>query len=296
MKENFTLLLTVALFWFEIISINCDINNATNIDDNVSNDTKSKWILDAVWQSMVEVSVEDFIKTVSEDKSLYDEGVDPLDMDSLVGESLTVSQWAMGYNVNMSMWDLVLYGLTDIQVDQVRVERNTDLSQLRARILVKVDKLFLTGLYNLEAVPGNTWLFSNISSEGDRNITISLHDVKLGVEFSVGLGSWCDDGGAEITNINFPMDYSNMEFEFENSGFMLGALLDIIGDVIVVNEKSKLVSIVKNLIKSEVPSLLCEQEMFESTLQENDLPHHDESFMNILNKEGQTLIRDRYLI
>jgi len=159
--------------------------------------------------------------------------------------------------------------------------------------LVKVDKLFLTGLYNLEAVPGNTWLFSNISSEGDRNITISLHDVKLGVEFSVGLGSWCDDGGAEITNINFPMDYSNMEFEFENSGFMLGALLDIIGDVIVVNEKSKLVSIVKNLIKSEVPSLLCEQEMFESTLQENDLPHHDESFMNILNKEGQTLIRDR---
>ena len=145
MKENFTLLLTIALFWFEIISINCDINNATNIDDNISNNTKSKWISDTVWQSMVEVSVQDFIKTVSEDKSLYDVGVDPLDMDSLVGESLTVSQWAMGYNVNMSMWDLVLYGLTDIQVDQVRVERNTDLSQLRARILVKVDKLFLTG-------------------------------------------------------------------------------------------------------------------------------------------------------
>ena len=118
--------------------------------------------------------------------------------------------------------------------------------------------------------------------------------MRLGVEFSVGLGSWCDEGGAEITSVHFPLDYSNMEFEFENSGFMLGALLDIIGDVVVNNEKSKLVPFIKTLIQSEVPSLLCEEEMFKSTLFENELPNFDQSFMNILNKEETVIIRDRY--
>ena len=136
-------------------------------------------------------------------------------------------------------------------------------------------------------------MFSNISSEGDRNISVSVQDVILGVEFSIGLGSWCDEGGAEIRSVHFPLDYSNMEFEFENSGFMLGALLDIIGDIVVINEKSKLVPYIKNLIQSEVPSLICEQEMFESTLIENKLPNFDQSFMNILNKEDSVLVRDR---
>ena len=66
-------------------------------------------------------------------------------MDILLGDVVNLSQWVVGYNVNMSMWNLVLYGLREIKMDKVRVERNTDLSQVRARIMVQVENLFLTG-------------------------------------------------------------------------------------------------------------------------------------------------------
>ena len=58
-------------------------------------------------------------------------------MDILLGDVVNLSQWVVGYNVNMSMWNLVLYGLREIKMDKVRVERNTDLSQVRARIMVQ---------------------------------------------------------------------------------------------------------------------------------------------------------------
>ena len=66
-------------------------------------------------------------------------------MNILLGDVVNLSQWVVGYNVNMSMWNLVLYGLREIKMDRVRVERNTDLSQVRARIMVQVENLFLTG-------------------------------------------------------------------------------------------------------------------------------------------------------
>ena len=66
-------------------------------------------------------------------------------MNILLGDVVNLSQWVVGYNVNMSMWNLVLYGLREIKMDKVRVERNTDLSQVRARIMVQVENLFLTG-------------------------------------------------------------------------------------------------------------------------------------------------------
>ena len=39
-----------------------------------------------------------------------------------------------------------------------------------------------------------TWLLSNMSSEGDRDMSISLEEVRLGIEVGVGLGSVCDTG------------------------------------------------------------------------------------------------------
>ena len=137
--------LTVALILIELIYIGCETNNGSDIAADKSKDTKSEWTTDAVWQNIVDVAVQDIIQAINDNKSLHNFEVDPLDMNSLIGESLKVTQWVMGYNVNMSMWDLDVYGLTDVKKDQVRVERNTDLSQLRARIMVQVDQLHITG-------------------------------------------------------------------------------------------------------------------------------------------------------
>ena len=82
---------------------------------------------------------------MNRDSALYNYSADPLQMNILLGDVVNLSQWVVGYNVNMSMWNLVLYGLREIKMDKVRVERNTDLSQVRARIMVQVENLFLTG-------------------------------------------------------------------------------------------------------------------------------------------------------
>ena len=39
-----------------------------------------------------------------------------------------------------------------------------------------------------------TWLLSNISSEGVRDMSISLDNVTIGAEVGVGLGSSCTSG------------------------------------------------------------------------------------------------------
>ena len=90
--------------------------------------------------------MQDYVDKVNRDRIVYNYSADPLQMNILLGDTVTLSQWVVGYNVNMSMWDMVLYGLGEIKMDEVKVERNSDLSQVRARIMVKVDDLFLTGL------------------------------------------------------------------------------------------------------------------------------------------------------
>ena len=169
MKLNFSLMgvTTLWILFLELIPIYCDINNESDIDDNNENladstNNTNTWMKDAVWQSMVEVAVQvnfynfklialnilsqDYVDKVNRDRIVYNYSADPLQMNILLGDTVTLSQWVVGYNVNMSMWDMVLYGLGEIKMDEVKVERNSDLSQVRARIMVKVDDLFLTGL------------------------------------------------------------------------------------------------------------------------------------------------------
>ena len=44
------------------------------------------------------------------------------------------------------MWSLSLHGLSEVRLEDVRVERNSDLSEVRARVLVHVNKLLLNGI------------------------------------------------------------------------------------------------------------------------------------------------------
>lgn len=57
-----------------------------------------------------------------------------------------------------------------------------------------VDGMPYLGQYNMSAVPSMTWLLSNISSEGVRDMSISLDNVTIGAEVGVGLGSLCTSG------------------------------------------------------------------------------------------------------
>ena len=83
--------------------------------------------------------------TINRDRSLYGQEVDPLEVRKILGESVTLSKWLLGYDVNMKLWDLRLHGLGSISVEDGRVERNSDLSEVRVGVMVSVEHLLLSG-------------------------------------------------------------------------------------------------------------------------------------------------------
>ena len=95
------------------------------------------WIEDNVWESMLRVAAQDFITRANRDREVYNVSVDPLELRTLLGERVSQSEWVPGYTVNMTMWGLVLHGLADMELDQVRVERTRDLDMVRARVIVR---------------------------------------------------------------------------------------------------------------------------------------------------------------
>ena len=130
----------------------------------------------------------------------------------------------------------------------------------------------------MTAIP-SMMFFSNISSEGVRDFSIVLEDTIVGVEVSLGIGE-CDDGdngmaGAVVTNIHFPLEYREIQFEFDNIGSVLSTAMDVIGDVVVENERRKLAKLIEDLLQSEVVSIVCQLSRKSEMTQVDPYPHYD---------------------
>ena len=263
----------------------------SDYDDGGEYDEYRDWAEDRVWQTMLEAAVEDIVATVTRERALYGQQADPLALASLLGDTLHLERWLLGYSLNMTLASLQLRGLADISVGEVMVERSPELGEVRAGVMVEADSLLLSGQYSMEAVPA-TWLLSNLSSEGWRAMTIQLEHVKLGVEVVVGPGSACD-GGAVISAIHFPLEYGDIVFEFDNIGPVIGAALDVVGGVLVETERRKLADLIRSLIGTEVASLVCGAGAGGGPAGDT-LPHYDTTFQQLLLAEqGRGLRRDR---
>ena len=96
------------------------------------------------------------------------------------------------------------------------------------------------------------------------------------------------------SEILFPLRYGDIDFQFDNIGEVLRAGLDIIGDVLLETERLKMAGLVRSLIGTEVQSLVCEEPQDESSPShgQNDIPHYDRQFVNLLKREGAET-RDR---
>ena len=263
----------------------------SDYDDGGEYDEYRDWAEDRVWQTMLEAAVEDIVATVTRERALYGQQADPLALASLLGDTLHLERWLLGYSLNMTLASLQLRGLADISVGEVMVERSPELGEVRAGVMVEAGSLLLSGQYSMEAVPA-TWLLSNLSSEGWRAMTIQLEHVKLGVEVVVGPGSACD-GGAVISAIHFPLEYGDIVFEFDNIGPVIGAALDVVGGVLVETERRKLADLIRSLIGTEVASLVCGAGAGGGPAGDT-LPHYDTTFQQLLLAErGRGLRRDR---
>lgn len=76
----------------------------------------------------------------------------------------------------------------------------------------------------------------------------------------------CDvDRNLIIKEISFPLEYSNIQFNFTNIGSVLGAIVDTIGSLTMSLSQGMIASALKDFIGAEVPSLFCTHLSLNST-------------------------------
>ena len=83
---------------------------------------------DALLSRILSQSWMDFQTKVQEDSSLYGVLIDPLDIDALVEKPVEVNQASASYRANLTMWDIQMYGLSRVNLTEVSVDRNENLS------------------------------------------------------------------------------------------------------------------------------------------------------------------------
>ena len=111
--------------------------------DDGEYDEYRDWTEDRVWQTMLEAAVRDIVATVTRERALYGQQADPLALASLLGDTLHLERWLLGYSLNMTLASLQLRGLADISVGEVMVERSPDLGEVRAGVMVQADMRLL---------------------------------------------------------------------------------------------------------------------------------------------------------
>ena len=140
--------------------------------------------------------------------------------------------------------------------------------------------------------------------QGERPLSINMTGVRIAAELEVGLVSGCGQQGATVTDLSFPFTYTDIQFEFENIGTVLGTAVDVIGGLVIERERKNLVKLLKDGISSEVESLICEnfnkvedvREYVDTEVTEGPVSY-DKMFNSLLEKEGGSkLIRDRYVV
>ena len=192
------------LLFFTVCLLSCQAGDLEDVeagdgawseDVEVLNRTERLLVEDKVWTSMVRLAWEDYIARINRDREVYGVVLDPLRMASMVDTSLNLSQSLLGYQVDLSMWDLSLYGLSDLVMEDLKVMRSPGLNDVNFKMELEIPQLVLTGLYQMEAV---SWLLTGLSSEGRQELVITITNVTITVQTEVLLGRGCGQEGALV--------------------------------------------------------------------------------------------------
>jgi len=249
--------LKLAYILFLLISATADCNA-------MSNETT-----DVVWEQMVGTAWLDYVHTVNRDKQLYGMVVEPLRLNQILGEQIYVKQSALNYQVEMWLWDLSIHGLSGIVLKDLVLERGPELTDLKTVAVLTVDHLAVLGRYRMQGTASSwtSWIASNISSEGNQSLSINMTSAEIRCELVLETVSGCDDPeNLVVKSIEFPLDYGDIEFQFDNIGLVLSTVVDHLAKNIVENQKEVLVQLIRDGIKAEVRSLICEEVEGESLM------------------------------
>ena len=139
---------------------------------------------------------EDYIARINRDKALYGQHLDPLDISNLLDTN--ISQSILGYEVEMSMWNISLHGLSQLVMKDLKVLRSAGLNDVQVKLELEISELVLRGLYQMDAV---SWLMTDLSSEGEQEFTITIDTARIILQTELVLGSACGQDGAVVSDM-----------------------------------------------------------------------------------------------
>merc|ERR1712123_60523 len=183
--------------------------------------------VDEVWEQMIRQAWLDIVKTINRDKSLYGIGLTPLLLDPMMPEPIVISEDMAGYHVDLAMWNISIHGIDDIRLEKLLFERGQALNNLREKAILDIGNLTIKGMYKYTA-QCTAWfcIVDSLDSEGDQPFQIDMTGAKFNVVIKLDTVNGCGkDKNLVITDIQLPLDYADVVFDFTNIGTVLGAIV-----------------------------------------------------------------------
>jgi hypothetical protein len=234
-----------------------------NVDDEV-------YVADEIWEQMIRQAWLDIVKTINSEKALYGIGLKPLLLDPLMPEPIVINDDMAGYHVDLAMWNISIHGIDDIRLEKLLLERGQALNNLREKAIIDIGNLTIQGMYKYTAQCTNWFcIIDSLDSEGDQPFQIDMTGAKFNVVVKMDTVYGCGkDKNMIITDIELPLNYQEVVFDFTNIGTVLGAIVGTIGNIALSFSQDLIVNVVKQNVAKEVPTLLCESALQNTTKME----------------------------
>ena len=219
---------------------------------------------DVVLEKLISQSWRDTKVNIENNKEYAGVKLNPLLVDALVESdpAVSFSQTTNVYSADINMWNIAVHGLSSIYISQRFVTRAQNLYDLDIKVVFQVDKLSVTGMYNLVGSVGGTWFGTSVSSNGDWPFSIDIINATLSpqiiLDTSEKANNECDEiGDVVITHLGIPFNYEDISISFDNLGSGYNTLINGISLFLLKNQEENLVSYFQRTIKEKVHSIIC---------------------------------------
>merc|ERR1719402_510263 len=215
---------------------------------------------DEIWEQMVRQAWLDYVDTINRERRLYGVGLEPLYLDELLPEAITVNESMLGYQLEFWMWNVTVHGLSEVNLTELVLDRSESLNDLRTHALLDIGDLTILGSYQYKGTPtGWSWLGAQeINSGGVQGFSINMTGARFGLELAMDTVDGCGrEDNLVITDIQLPLNYDDITFTFDNIGYVISSAVNFIGGIVIDLQKSQIVEIVRGGVRDQLPSLLC---------------------------------------
>lgn len=223
----------------------------------------TKW-RDVVLEKLISQTWRDTKENIENNKEYAGVKLNPLLVDTLVESdpAVSFSQTTKIYSADINMWNISVHGLSSIYINQILVTRAQNLYDLDIKVVFQVDKLSITGMYNLVGSIGGDWFGTSVDSEGDWPFSVDIINATLSPQITADTSEKANDqcdkiGDVVITTLGIPFNYEDISINFDNLGSGYNTLINGISLFFLKTQEQTLVSSFKRTIKEKVHSIIC---------------------------------------